>query len=572
MRSLLVWRTALALSGIGLYACSTPAQQYIPFPYVIEKERTFDSAAVVSAHPLATKVGVDVLKKGGNAVDAAVAVHFALAVVYPQAGNIGGGGFLVYRSASGEEAALDFRERAPAAAHERMYQDSLGNVLSEKSRLGALACAVPGAVDGLWAAHRRYGRLPWAELVKPAIYLAEKGFQITEREAQLLNQERHRFIRNNRLTPVFVKAEPWEAGDWLIQKELAVTLGRIADKGRDGFYEGPVAINTVEEVQKQGGIMTLDDLRQYRSVWRKPLVFKWRGLRIITMPPPSSGGVLLAQMLGMLGDADLRTMGFHSADAVHLMIEVERRAYADRAQHMADPDYWPVPVDSLLCPHYLRRRMTTFHPERATPSAQVSAGVFAGVAEETTHFSIVDAQGNAVAVTTTLNDVYGSRVVVPGAGFLLNNEMDDFSAKPGAPNLYGAIGGKANAIAGGKRPLSSMTPTIVVRDGRLSLVLGTPGGTTIPTSVFQVLLNVYEFGLPLREAVHARRFHHQWSPDVVYVEEGTFSPEVEERLRAMGHMLQPRSPIGRVEAILRRPDGRLLAVADDRGDDAAGGY
>ncbi len=572
MRSLLVWRTVLALSGIGLYACNTPAQQYIPFPYVIEKERTFDSAAVVSAHPLATKVGVDVLKKGGNAVDAAVAVHFALAVVYPQAGNIGGGGFLVYRSTLGEEIALDFRERAPAAAHERMYQDSLGNVLPEKSRLGALACAVPGAVDGLWAAHRRYGRLPWAELIEPAIYLADKGFQITEREAQLLNQERHRFIRHNRLTPVFVKAEPWEAGDWLIQKDLAVTLGRIADKGRDGFYEGPVAALTIQEVQKQGGIMTLDDLRQYRSVWRKPLVFEWRGLRIITMPPPSSGGVLLAQMLGMLGDADLRTMGFHSADAVHLMIEVERRAYADRAQHMADPDYWPVPVDSLLSPYYLRHRMTTFHPERATLSAQVSAGVFAGVSEETTHFNIVDAQGNAVAVTTTLNDIYGSRVVVPGAGFLLNNEMDDFSAKPGAPNLYGAIGGKANAIVGGKRPLSSMTPTIVVRDGRLSLVLGTPGGTTIPTSVFQVLLNVYEFGLPLREAVHAKRFHHQWHPDVVYVEESVFSPEVEERLKSMGHTLQPRSPIGRLEAILRRPDGRLLAVADDRGDDAAGGY
>lgn len=555
-----------------MYACAAPAQPTAVSAYSIQKEIVADSAAVVSAHPLATQVGVEVLKKGGNAVDAAVAVQFALAVVYPQAGNIGGGGFMVYRSASGEIAALDYREKAPAAAHERMYQDSAGRVLLERSRFGPLACGVPGSVDGMWEAHRRYGRLKWADLVAPAIQLAEKGFPITEREAELLNRERDNFLRYNRRPTAFTRSTSWKAGDTLRQRELANTLRRVAQKGRKGFYEGTTAAQIAAEMKRQGGLITRDDLRQYRSVWREALVFHWRDLQIITMPPPSSGGLLLPQMLNMLGNADLKAEGFHSAAAVHRMVEVERRAYADRAYHMADPDFWPVPVSQLLDSAYLRARMANFHPERATPSEAVKAGRFPGISEETTHLSIVDAQGNAVAVTTTLNDAYGSRVVVAEAGFILNNEMDDFSAKPGAPNLYGAIGGKANAIAPGKRPLSSMTPTIVLRNGALSLVVGTPGGTTIPTSVFQVLLNVYEFDLPLRAAVHNKRFHHQWQPDIVYYEEGAFSEAVRERLRAMGHTLQQRGAIGRVEAILRLPDGRLHAVADDRGDDAAGGY
>lgn len=567
------WRGwLLAIVAELLYACTAPAQPAAVAAYSIQKEMTADSAAVVSAHPLATKVGVEVLKKGGNAVDAAVAVQFALAVVYPQAGNIGGGGFMVYRSASGEIAALDYREKAPMMAHEHMYQDSAGRVLPEKSRFGPLACGVPGSVDGMWEAHRRYGRLKWADLVAPAIQLADKGFPITEQEAQSLNREREHFLRYNRRPTAFTRSTPWKAGDTLLQRELANTLRRIAQKGRNGFYTGPVAAQIEAEMKRQGGLITREDLRRYRSVWREPLVFPWRDLQIITMPPPSSGGLLLAQMLNMLGDANLKAEGFHSAAAVHRMVEVERRAYADRARHMADPDFWPVPVRQLLDSAYLRARMADFHPERATPSETVKAGRFPGISEETTHLSIVDAQGNAVAVTTTLNDAYGSRVVVAGAGFILNNEMDDFSAKPGAPNLYGAIGGKANAIAPGKRPLSSMTPTIVVRNGALSLVVGTPGGTTIPTSVFQVLLNVYEFDLPLRAAVHNKRFHHQWEPDVVYYEEGAFSEAVRERLHAMGHTLRQRGAIGRVEAILRLPDGRLHAVADDRGDDAAGGY
>lgn len=547
------------------------AQKYIPFPYAIEKEVLADSAAVVTAHPLATRVGLQILRQGGNAVDAAVAVQFALAVVYPQAGNIGGGGFMVYRAADGQTAALDFREKAPAAATETMYQDSLGNVLPNKSRFGIFACGVPGSVDGMWEAHKKYGHLPWAQLLAPAIELADKGYQVTEREAQQLTDEKVNFIKNSKIVPVFVHMHPWETGDWLIQKELANVLRRIASNGRDGFYTGPTAELIEYEMKRQNGLMTREDLENYHSVWRTPIEFDWRGLHIISMPPPSSGGILLQQMLGMLGDMDLGAAGFQSVPAIHRMVESERRAYADRAKHMGDPDFWDVPQKTLGSPDYLKKRMADFDPEHATPSAGVQAGP-AHVSEETTHFSIVDAAGNAVSVTTTLNDSYGSRVVVGGGGFILNNEMDDFSAKPGAPNLYGAIGGKANAVAPAKRPLSSMTPTIVTRDGQLSLVVGTPGGTTIPTSVYQVILNVYAFGLPLKEAVHNKRFHHQWAPDEIRIEEGAFSEAVIEQLQQMGHTVVERTAIGRVEAILRQPDGKLRAVADDRGDDAAAGF
>ncbi len=559
----------LLLLLLGHLQCHT--QKYVPFPYTIEKEVLADSAAVVTAHPLATRVGVDILRNGGNAIDAAVAVQFALAVVYPQAGNIGGGGFLIYRDKDGKTAALDFREKAPAAATETMYQDSAGTVLPNKSRFGIFACGVPGSVDGMWEAHRKFGRLPWARLLQPAIELADKGYQITEREAKQLNEEKVNFIRNSSMVPAFVTMHTWEPGDWLIQKDLAQTLRRIADSGRDGFYEGPTATLIGYEMQRKKGLITLDDLKNYHSVWRTPIEFDWQGLHLISMPPPSSGGILLQQMLGMLADADLKAAGFHSAAAVHFMAESERRAFADRAEHMGDPDFWKVPQNELVSPEYLKGRMAYFDAEKATPSKSVKAGAVKE-SEETTHFSIVDSEGNAASVTTTLNDSYGSRVVVSNAGFILNNEMDDFSAKPGAPNLYGAIGGKANAVAPNKRPLSSMTPTIVTRNGRLSLVVGTPGGTTIPTSVFQVILNVYAFGLPLPEAVHAKRFHHQWLPDVIQIEEGAFSEETIEQLTKMGHEVRVRSAIGRVEAIFIAPDGRIQAVADDRGDDAAGGY
>lgn len=566
-----VFRIAyLAPLLLCLQSC-LPAQQIVPFPYAIEKEVLVEKAAVVTAHPLATRVGLDILRQGGNAIDATVAVQFALAVVYPQAGNIGGGGFLVYRDKTGKTLALDYREKAPAAATETMYQDSTGKVLANKSRFGIFACGVPGTVDGMWEAHWRYGRLPWAQLVQPAIDLADKGYQITEQEARQLNDEKFNFIKNCRIMPAFVNMQPWQAGDWLIQKDLASVFRRIAGDGRDGFYTGATATLIVQEMQRQSGLITEKDLAAYHSVWRTPLEFDWRGLHFISMPPPSSGGLMLQQMLGMLGDADLKSAGFHSAAAIHLMAEVERRAFADRAEHFGDPDFWKVPSKNLTDPAYLKSRMAGFDPEKATPSQTVKAGQFAESAE-TTHFSIVDTEGNAAAVTTTLNDSYGSRVVVTGAGFILNNEMDDFSAKPGAPNLYGAIGGKANAIAPGKRPLSSMTPAIVTREGKLSMVVGTPGGTTIPTSVFQVILNVYAFDLPLKEAVHNARFHHQWLPDEIQVEEGAFPEERVQQLEKMGHKVKPRSPIGRVEAIMREPDGKLRAVADRRGDDAAGGF
>jgi gamma-glutamyltranspeptidase/glutathione hydrolase len=571
LKSMKILRFSYFAVLVFCFQACLQGQTLVPFPYAIEKEIVADKAAVVSAHPLATQVGLDILRQGGNAIDAAVAVQFALAVVYPQAGNIGGGGFLIYRDKTGKTLALDYREKAPAAATETMYQDSVGNVLANKSRFGIFACGVPGTVDGMWEAHRKSGKLPWGQLVQPAIDLAEKGYQVTEQEAKQLNDEKFNFIRYCKITPEFVKIEGWKAGDWLIQKHLANTLKRISGDGRDGFYTGATATLIMLEMQKQNGLITEKDLSDYHSVWRTPMEFDWRGLHFVAMPPPSSGGLLLQQMLGMLGDTDLKSAGFHSAAAIHLIAEVERRAFADRAAHMGDPDFWKVPVKELIDPSYLKAQMADFDPEKATLSKLVQAGRFKE-SEETTHFSIVDADGNAVSVTTTLNDSYGSRVVVSGAGFILNNEMDDFSAKPGAPNLYGAIGGKANAVAPGKRPLSSMTPTIVARDGKLSMVLGTPGGTTIPTSVFQVVLNVYEFGQSLKEAVHNARFHHQWAPDQIQVEADAFSEELVQQLEKMGHKVTPRSPIGRVEAIMREPDGKLRAVADSRGYDAAGGF
>jgi gamma-glutamyltranspeptidase/glutathione hydrolase len=578
-----LWAGALVLL---FFSCQTPRPAGLAYPYRIEKVAVADSAMVVSAHPQATRVGLEVLRRGGNAIDAAVAVQFALAVVYPGAGNIGGGGFLVYRGADGQTTTLDYRERAPAGATETMYLYSAGQVLPEKSRFGILAAGIPGTVDGLWESHRRYGRRPWKELVEPAAALAEGGFAITDQEAQGLNADRENFIRYNEgSAPAFVRPAPWQAGDRLVQQELARTLRRVAERGRSGFYEGPTADLIVRESQRRGGLITHADLKTYQSVWRQPLEFDYRGYRVVTMPPPSSGGIILRQLLGMMelkmlpkeeweklagpgGPTREYPYGLHSVDAVHLMAEAERRAFADRAVHHGDPDFAKVPVKTMTSAEYLKKRMSDFDPARATPSAQSAAGK---ISEETTHLSIIDAEGNAASVTTTLNDRYGSRVVVEGAGFLLNNEMDDFSAKPGAPNLYGAIGGKANAVAPGKRPLSSMTPTIVLREGQVWMVLGTPGGTTIPTTVFQMLVNTIDFNLSLPDAVQAKRFHHQWQPDAIQIEEGALSAEVQQKLREMGHTITVRGPIGRVEAI-RRLDHRWQGVADPRGDDSAGGY
>jgi len=533
-------------------------------------------AMVVTAHPEATKVGLEVLAKGGNAIDAMVAVHFALAVVYPSAGNIGGGGFMVLRDPSGSIFSLDFREKAPLAAYENMYLDEDGEVVHGQSLNGQKAAGVPGSVDGMIRAHERFGRLPFKSLIQPAVKLAQKGFGITEQQAGNYNRLRNVFVAYNRdsLNIPLVKQGTWKRGDVLKQKELAQTLKRIIKNGREGFYSGETARLIVEEMEMGNGIITLEDLAKYESIWREPVVGRYRGYKVISMGPPSSGGIALAQLLGMAEHFDLSSSGHHTAHTIHLMTEMERRVYADRATHLGDPDFWEVPQDKMLDQDYLRGRAAQIDPHKATPSEEVQAMDLpdSKESEETTHYSIVDAEGTAVSVTTTINSGYGAKVFVTGAGFLLNNEMDDFSSKPGVPNLYGLLGGAANAIEPEKRMLSAMTPTILEKDGKLFMVVGTPGGSTIITSVFQTILNVIAHDMNMTEAVNAKRIHHQWKPDVVQPEAGAISQEVRRALEAMGHKIAPRGSIGRVDAILMTPDGRLEGAADPRGDDWAGGY
>ncbi|MBC3541362.1 gamma-glutamyltransferase [Rufibacter sediminis] len=534
---------------------------------------TGEKGMVVSAHPEASRIGLAILQQGGNAYDAAVATGFALAVAYPVAGNIGGGGFLVYRKQDGEIGALDYREKAPKAASRDMYLDAQKNVIADASTLGHLAVGVPGAVDGLAAMHQKLGSLPWATVVQPAIDLARKGVVLTEREARMLNEDRENFIKANKFIPSVVRDTPWWKGDVLALPELASSLERIRDKGRAGFYEGQTADLLVKEMQRGGGIISHQDLKEYHSVWRTPITGTYRGYKVISMPPPSSGGIALLQLLQMVEPYDLSKWGWQQPNTVHVMTEAQRRVYADRATYLGDPDFVKVPVSSLLSPAYLKNRMATLDMERATPSSQVQAGqLLARESDQTTHYSIVDQWGNAASITTTLNGGYGSKVVVEGAGFILNNEMDDFSAKPGVPNMFGLIGGEANAIAPGKRMLSSMTPTILEKDGKLFMVVGTPGGSTIITSVFQAILNVVDHGMGMQQAVAAPRFHHQWLPDRIEPEAAALSPEVREVLQKRGHTLQERGRYGAVDGILKRKDGRWEGGADPRGDDTALGY
>ncbi|HVU97025.1 MAG TPA: gamma-glutamyltransferase [Puia sp.] len=541
-----------------------------PYHYSIRKTVVATHGAVVSAHPLASSAGLAILRQGGNAFDAAITTQLALAVVYPAAGNIGGGGFMVAHTAKGRNITLDYREKAPAAATRDMYLDAAGNARTDLSQNGHLASGVPGVIAGIFA-ELKYARLPLAKLIQPAIDLAQNGFAITAAEARGLNSIQSSLKKYCTVTPVFVREGGWKQGDTLVQEDLAKTLRLIRDNGAKGFYEGETARLILEEMQRGKGIISAADLKRYTAKERTPSVFPYRQYTVVTMPLPSSGGVVLQQMLKMVEDMPLASYGFESLKAVHLMTEVERLAYADRAEYLGDRDFYSVPVDTLTSKPYLLRRMSAFQPDKAGSSKEISAGLLTQKSEETTHFETIDDEGNAVSITTTLNGGYGCRVVVGGAGFFLNNEMDDFSVKPGVPNMYGAVGNEANAIAPGKRMLSSMTPTIVLAKGKPYLVTGTPGGTTITTSVFQTLVDIIDFGLSAEDAVNRPKFHHQWLPDELFVEAG-FPAGVQEQLKAMGYTVTLRGSIGRTELIRITPDHKIEAVGDNRGDDTAEGY
>jgi gamma-glutamyltranspeptidase/glutathione hydrolase len=537
----------------------------------VNKNVTGQNGMVVSARAEASRVGLEILMKGGNAFDAAIAVHFALAVVYPQAGNIGGGGFMLARTGKGENIALDFREKAPASANKDMYLDPNGNVIPDMSILGHMAVGIPGSVDGMETIYKKYGTLPWADLVMPAVELAEKGFVITELDVIELNKYFSDMEKLNPYNKYLREKQPFKAGDTIVQTHLSMTLRKIAQNGRSGFYDGPIASMIVKEMKRGGGILTFEDLQNYHSVWRVPLTGKFNGYDIITMPPPSSGGIALLQMLHMLEKLKIKKYALNSAEYMSLIIEVERLAYADRSHHMGDPDFYNVNSKSLLDPAYLKKRYANIKPLTYTPSVNVTPGNTES--EQTTHFSITDKFGNAVSITTTLNSRFGCKVFVTGAGFLLNNEMDDFSSKPGVANQFGLLGDSANAIQPGKRMLSSMTPTIVCKGGKIVLVTGSPGGATIITSVLQNILHTIAYKKSLQEALMIPRFHHQWYPDKVYVEEGWKEKygDVIAQLQKAGYPVEYRDNIGRVDAILKK--GKIFyGGGDPRGDDAAAGY
>ena len=569
--------TAVALLTIALtiaMALTDASAQINPYQYSISKTAEGKKGAVSSAHPLASLVGIEILKQGGNAFDAAIATQLALAVVYPGAGNIGGGGFLVAHTQKGKTITIDYREKAPAASSRNMYLDQQGNPQLELSQNGHLASGVPGTVAGLFTSHQ-YAKLTFDKLIQPAIDLAEKGFVLTAAEARSLNGSKSAFLKYNTVAPVFVKSVAWKEGDTLIQKDLAATLKRIQVQGAKGFYEGETARLIVEEMKRGRGNISLEDLKNYQAIERPAVSFDYKGYTIIGMPMPSSGGLLMQQMMKMIENRNIAALGFHTPASVQLMIEVERRAYADRAEFMGDQDFVRVPVKTLSSKKYLEKRMENFIAGKATPSDVIKPGDVNPESEETTHLSVADEAGNVVSVTTTLNGGYGSKTVVAGAGFLLNNEMDDFSVKPGVPNMFGAIGKEANAIAPGKRMLSSMTPTVVLKNKKPYLVVGTPGGTTIPTSVFQTLVNMLEFNQSPLEAVNNPKFHHQWLPDQVAIE-NDFPSSIQNALSNMGYSFQKRNQIGRTEVIKINWEGKKIknieAVADKRGDDHAAAY
>lgn len=563
MRHLLLLLVLFLLHSPALFS-----QTSSPIPY--------QNAVVSSADEYATQAGLEILKKGGNAIDAAIAVQFALAVTMPSAGNIGGGGFMVLRLANGDIRTLDFREKAPANATSDMFLDDDGNYISDKSKMGGLASGVPGTVDGMISALERYGTLPLEVIMEPAMRLANGGFRLKHSHAVSLNNHRERLSQFDESARIFVRHDgsDWRKGQLFIQNSLAETFERIARQGRDGFYSGINARLMVQELQRQGGVMTLRDLRNYSSVWREPIQAEYKSHTFYMMPPPSSGGVVMKQVLGMIGGLDSEETGVNSSAYIHLLSEAFRRSFSDRNYYLGDPEFASIPLDTLLSESYLQQRFSTFNTDTVTHSEEIDHGLIADYGEpaETTHFSVIDRDGNAVAVTTTLNGSYGSYVTVTGAGFLLNNEMDDFSAKPGEPNMFGLIGAEANAIEPGKRMLSSMSPTIVTKDGNVRMIAGGAGGPRIITATLQNILNVIEYGMNANQAILMPRFHHQWLPDRIDVEKFSVSDDTKNNLRQKGHQLREVENMARTHIILVDEGGIKTGAADPRGDGSVKGY
>lgn len=533
------------------------------------------NAMVVSASEQASKAGLAAIKNGGNAIDAAVATHMVLAVTFPQAGNIGGGGFMIYKPNGEAAVALDFREKAPEKASRDMYLDDQGNYISEASKIGPLAAGVPGSVAGLWEAHQKYGKLPWADLIAPAIKLAREGFPLSYHEMNSLNYYRYRFTDFPSTLEIFSPKEDslFLEGELFVQTDLANTLERIANEGRDGFYKGETAALLVQFMKDYDGLLSEQDLQNYQAVWRPILETSFAGYTLHLMPPTSSGGIAIAQMLGMLDADKLIESGFLSANYLHQLAEAMRRAFADRSAYLGDPDFYQVPQAGLLDSAYLAERWSSFDMDKSSSSKELGEGTPLQESTETTHYSIIDNEGNAVAITTTLNGLYGNQMVVKGAGFFLNNEMDDFSAQPGVPNMFGLIGGEANAVAPNKRMLSSMIPTIVSDEsGKVRMVLGAAGGPRIINAVLQTFLAGALFNLPAQRAVAAPRIHHQWLADRLYVEQYSLGSDTRALLRAKGHRLADISSIARSHLIFVNEEGVLQAGVDPRGRGASAGY